>query len=58
MQLTFTGTGSNDMIEWQIRWWLDFVETVNMATNDLAEMCIWLGKNVKHETPGTIEEVH
>ena len=26
-QLTFTSTGSNDMTEWQTRWWSDFVET-------------------------------
>ena len=55
-KLTFTGTGLNNMTELQTSWWLGCVETLKTrsGTKDLGEMCIWLGINFPHNTPGTI----
>ena len=52
-KLTFTGTGLN---RYRIRLWSDFVEILKTrsGTNDLDEICIWLGTNLPHKTLETI----
>ena len=57
--LTFTGTGLNDMTELQISWWLGCIETLKTrsGTKDLGEMCIWLGTNFPHKTPATTRKI-
>ena len=54
-KFTFTGTDSNNMIELQTRWWIDFERSKTISDkNDLDEMCVWLGTNLPHKTRETL----
>lgn len=50
-KLTFIAIDSNNMIEFQPTWLLDFVETLKTRfdTNDFDEMSVWL-ETKKHKT--------